>query len=56
MRLPLFKEPRRVGVSLLSPEDGNISVFQIVVVSSYLEFRKVDKVYMPSDSEDQRIS
>jgi hypothetical protein len=55
MRLPLFKEPNRVGVSLLSPEDETISVFQNVVFSSYLEFRTVDKVHIPSDSENQRI-
>jgi hypothetical protein len=41
----------RAGVSFPSPEDGNTSSFPEVVFSSYLEFRTMDKVNKPSNSE-----
>jgi hypothetical protein len=41
-----------VDVSLPSHEDGNRSVFRNVVFSVYLEFRAMDRVQKPSDSED----
>jgi hypothetical protein len=44
MRFALSEGPNKVGVSLLSPEDGNRSHFRNVVVSSYLELRTMDKV------------
>jgi hypothetical protein len=51
LRLALSKEPNRVCVYLLSHEDGNWSSFRNVVFSSYLEFRTMDEVQKPSDSE-----
>jgi hypothetical protein len=41
--------PRRLSVSLTSPEDGNRSSFRNVVFYSYLEFFAMDKVQKPSD-------
>jgi hypothetical protein len=49
--LALSNGPSRVGVSFPSPEDGSRSSFRNVVFSSYLEFRTMDKVQKPSDSE-----
>jgi hypothetical protein len=48
-RLALSKGPNRVGASLSSHEDGNSSSFRSVVLSSYLEFRKMDKARKLSD-------
>jgi hypothetical protein len=48
----LSKIPKRVAVSLPSPEDGNRSSFRNVVFSSYLEFWTLDKVGKLSVSED----
>jgi hypothetical protein len=50
--LALSKGPKRAGVSLPSPEDGNTSSLRNVVFSSYLEFQTMDKVHKPSDSEE----
>jgi hypothetical protein len=50
MRLAISKRPNRVGVSLLSPEDGNRSILRNAVFSIYLELRTIDKVHKPSDS------
>jgi hypothetical protein len=50
-RLALSKGHNKVGVSLPSPEGGNRSSFRNVVFSNYLEFRTMDKVQKPSDSE-----
>jgi hypothetical protein len=47
----LSKGPNRAGVFSRSAEYGNRSSFQNVVVSSYLEFRTLDKAHKPSDSE-----
>jgi hypothetical protein len=44
--------PNRVVVFLPSPEDGNRSSFRNVVFSSYLEFRTIDKVQIPSNPKD----
>jgi hypothetical protein len=41
----------RIGVSLPSPEEGNRSSFRNVVFYSYLEFRTMNKVQKPSDSD-----
>jgi hypothetical protein len=43
--------PTRIGVSFPSPGDGNRSSFGHVVSSSHLEFRTMDKVQKPTDSE-----
>jgi hypothetical protein len=51
LRLALARGPNRVGVSLPSPEDGNRCIFRNVVVRSYLEFRTIDNVQKPSNSE-----
>jgi hypothetical protein len=42
--LALYKGPNRVGVSLLTSEDGNGSSFRhgVFVFSSNLEFRRMD--------------
>jgi hypothetical protein len=53
--LALPKGPNRVGVTLPSPEDGNMSSYRNVAVSSYLEFRTMDKVQNPSDSRKNVI-
>jgi hypothetical protein len=45
-----FQATNRVGISLLSPENGNRFSFQNDGFSSYLEFRTMDKVHNPSDS------
>jgi hypothetical protein len=50
LRLALSKRHDRVGFSLFSPEDGHISSFRHLVLSSYLEYRMMDKVQKPSDS------
>jgi hypothetical protein len=44
--------PNRMGASFPSPEGGNRSSFRNVAFSSYLEFRTMDKVQKPSDSQD----
>jgi hypothetical protein len=43
LKLALSKGPNRVGVSIPSPEDGNIQ-FPNRCIFSYLEFRTMDKV------------
>jgi hypothetical protein len=43
--------PNIVRVFLPLPEDGNRSSFRNAVFYSYLEFRIMDKVQKPSDSE-----
>jgi hypothetical protein len=48
--LALSNEPNRVGVSLLTPEDGNRPSFRNAVFSSHVEFRTMDKFHKPSDS------
>jgi hypothetical protein len=40
-----------IEVSFRSHEDGNRSSFRNAVISSSLEFRTMDKVLKPSDSE-----
>jgi hypothetical protein len=47
LKLALSERPKRVCVSLPSPEDGNRSSFRNVVFSMYLEFRTMDKVQNP---------
>jgi hypothetical protein len=54
--LALSKEPNRVSVSLHSPEDGNRSSLRNVVLSSLLEFLKMDKVHEPSESDTFPLS
>jgi hypothetical protein len=51
LRLALSKGPNKVGVPLSSPEGGKSSSFRNVVFSGYLQFRTMDKVLKPSDSE-----
>jgi hypothetical protein len=56
VHLPQVKEhyskgPNRVGASLSSPEHGNRSSFRNVVLSSYFEFRTMEKGNKPNDSE-----
>jgi hypothetical protein len=50
------RTPKRVYlyVFLPSPENRNRSSFRNFVFSSYLEFRTIDKVHKPSDSEHTR--
>jgi hypothetical protein len=43
--------PKRVCVSVPSPEDVNRSSFRNIEFFNYLEFRTMDKVQKPSDSE-----
>jgi hypothetical protein len=50
-RLRFSKRPNWVGASLPSPEDGSRSSFRNVVFSGYIEFRAMDKVHKPDDSE-----
>jgi hypothetical protein len=50
-RLALSKGPNRLGDSFPSHVGGNWSSFRNVAFSTYLEFRAVDKVHKPSDSE-----
>jgi hypothetical protein len=38
-----------IVVSLISPEDGNISSFRNVVLSSYSEFQTMDEDQKPCD-------
>jgi hypothetical protein len=51
--LDISKRPKRAAISLPPPEDGNRSRYssQYVVFSSYLEFRTIDEVQKPSNSE-----
>jgi hypothetical protein len=51
LRSVLSKGPNGVGVFLPSNEDGYRPIFQNVLFSSCLEFRTMDKVHKPSDSE-----
>jgi hypothetical protein len=51
LMLALPKGPNRGGVSISSPEGGNRSSFRRVVFSSLFEFRTIDKVLKPSNSE-----
>jgi hypothetical protein len=51
LRLALSKGPNRVSFFLSSPEDGNRSSLRNIVFSGSLEFRTMDKVPKPSDSE-----
>jgi hypothetical protein len=50
--LALSEGPNRVGVFLPSPENENRFSFRNVVFSSYLEFRTIDEVQKPSDSQN----
>jgi hypothetical protein len=43
--------PKRVDVTLSSPEDGKLFSVRNVVFSSYLEFLTLDKVYKPNASQ-----
>jgi hypothetical protein len=43
--------PKRVAVSLLLPEDGNRSSFRNVVLSCYLQFRRMDEAHEVSGYE-----
>jgi hypothetical protein len=43
--LALSNRPKRVGVSLHSPEEGNTPNFRNIVVSIYLESRTIDTVH-----------
>jgi hypothetical protein len=49
-----FLGTNRVGAFLPTPEDGNRSSFRNFVLSSYLEFRMIDKGHKPSDSDKGR--
>jgi hypothetical protein len=51
LRLALSKGPNRVSVSLPSLENGGSSSFRNVVFSIYLEFRTMNTVQKPNDSE-----
>jgi hypothetical protein len=44
-----------IDVSLPLPKDGNRPSLRNYVFSSYLEFRKMDKVDKPSDSENDSL-
>jgi hypothetical protein len=47
----MTEEPKRVGVSLPSPEDGNRFNYRNVVFWNYIEIRTMEKFNIPSDSE-----
>jgi hypothetical protein len=47
----LSKGLNKIRVSLNSPDDGNRSGVRKVVLPRNLEFRTMDKVHKPSDSE-----
>jgi hypothetical protein len=49
--LGLSKGLQQYRCLLLLPEDGNRYIFRNVLLSSYLEFRTMDIVHKPSDSE-----
>jgi hypothetical protein len=49
LKLALSNGPNKVDVSLPSPEDGNRFIFRNIVFSSYLEFRRMDKIQNASD-------
>jgi hypothetical protein len=49
--LALSKGPNRVGISLASSEYGRRCSFRNVVFSRYLEFRTMENVQKPIDSE-----
>jgi hypothetical protein len=51
LNVALSKGPNRAGVFLTLPEDGNRPGFRNSVFYSYVEFRKMDKVHSPSNSE-----
>jgi hypothetical protein len=51
LRLVLSNGPNRVDVSLPLPEDGKKSSVCNLMFSNYLDFRTMDKVQKPSDSE-----
>jgi hypothetical protein len=51
LRLAIFKRPNTVGAFIPSPDEGNRSSFQNVLLPNYLQFRTMDKVRKPSDSE-----
>jgi hypothetical protein len=53
--MALYTRLSRITVSLPSPVDKNTSNFQNVL-SSNLEFQKMDKVQKPSDSECYTVS
>jgi hypothetical protein len=50
------KGTNRVGISLTSPEDGDKSSLRNVVFSSYLEYRKTDRVQKLTHSERYKSS
>jgi hypothetical protein len=47
--------PNRIDVSLPSAEDRYRASFRNVVLSSYLEFRIMDKVYKPNTSNSESM-
>jgi hypothetical protein len=51
LRLAISKGPNGVDVFLPSPEDGNRSSLRNDVFSSYLQFKTMEKVQKPNDSE-----
>jgi hypothetical protein len=51
LRLARFKGSSKVDVSFPLPEDGNRTDFRNVVFSGYIQFRTMDNVQKPSDSE-----
>jgi hypothetical protein len=51
IEIALSNCPNRLGISLPSPEAGNRSSLRNVVFSSYLEFRTINEVEKPNDSE-----
>jgi hypothetical protein len=56
LSLALSKGPSRVGVSLPLFRDGNRSSYRDAMFSRYLQFRTMDEVQKPSDSECSRYS
>jgi hypothetical protein len=53
LRLALSEGPKKLCVSLPSPEDRNRISFQNIVFSSYLEFWMMEKVQNPCDFESE---
>jgi hypothetical protein len=52
LKSALSKGSNRVGVLLPSLEEENISSFLNAVFSGYFEFRTMERVHKPSDSEN----
>jgi hypothetical protein len=51
MFILISKRFDRIDLSLPSPDDGNRSSFEDILISDYLEFRTTDEVNKPSDPE-----